>query len=83
LSSFFILLTLVIICISTIVMRYTKPELNRGFYCPLMPATPIIAILLATYIMSSYPIQIYINACMVLIILTFLYFIQRKLNTRK
>ena len=83
LSSFFILLTLIIICISIIVMRYSKPELNRGFHCPFMPTTPIIAILLATYIMSSYPIQIYINACIVLIILTFLYFIQRKLTIHK
>jgi APA family basic amino acid/polyamine antiporter len=83
LSSFFILLTLITICISTIVMRYSKPDLNRGFYCPLMPAIPIIAISLSIYILSSYPIQIYINACVVLIILTFLYFIQRKLTTHK
>ena len=83
LSSFFILLTLIVICISTIVMRYNKPELNRGFYCPLMPITPTIAILLSTYILSSYPIQIYIKAGMVLMILTFLYFIQKKLNTNK
>ena len=34
--------------------------------------TPVVAILLSIYILSSYPIQIYINACMVLIILTFL-----------
>jgi APA family basic amino acid/polyamine antiporter len=45
LSSFFILLTLIIICISTIVMRYTEPKLNRGFRCPLMPVTPAIAII--------------------------------------
>lgn len=83
LSSFFILLTLITICISAIVMRYSKPELNRGFYCPLMPVTPVVAILLSIYILSSYPIQIYINACMVLIILTFLYFIQRKLTIHK
>ena len=83
LSSFFILLTLIVICIATIVMRYNKPELNRGFYCPLMPITPTIAILLSTYILSSYPIQIYIKAGMVLMILTFLYFIQKKLNTNK
>lgn len=83
LSSFFILLTLVIICISTIVMRYSKPELKRDFYCPLIPITPMIAILLAIYIMSSYPIQIYINACIVLVILISLYFIQRSFNSRK
>jgi|APCry1669189034_1035192.scaffolds.fasta_scaffold07091_2 APA family basic amino acid/polyamine antiporter len=83
LSSFFILLTIVIICISTIVMRYTEPKLNRDFRCPLMPVTPAIAILLAIYIMSSYPLLVYLNACTVLVILTFLYFINSRFRAHK
>jgi basic amino acid/polyamine antiporter, APA family len=83
LSSFFILLTLIIICISTIVMRRTKPNLNRDFRCPLMPVTPAIAILLAIYIMSSYPLRVYLNACIVLVILTFLYFIKSRFRAHK
>jgi APA family basic amino acid/polyamine antiporter len=83
LSSFFILLTLIIICISTIVMRYTEPKLNRGFRCPLMPVTPAIAIILAIYILSSYPLQVYLNACIALVILTFLYFIKSRFRAHK
>ena len=64
-------------------MRYTEPKLNRDFRCPLMPVTPAIAILLAIYIMSSYPLLVYLNACTVLVILTFLYFINSRFRAHK
>ena len=83
LSSFFILLTLIVICIATIVMRYSHTELKRSFYCPLMPITPIIAILLASYIITSYTSYIYFTASIFFIILTLIYFFQRSCFRRK
>ena len=80
LSSFFIIITVISICLATIVMRYTKPKLIRGFYCPLMPIPPIIAIVLSLYILYSYPIQIYLNAGIILTILALLYFLKKQPN---
>ncbi len=77
LSSFFIIITVISICLATIIMRYTKSKLIRGFYCPLMPIPPIIAIILSLYIIYSYPIQIYLNAIIILIILAVIYFLKK------
>ena len=80
LSGLFILMTVISICLATIVKRYTNPKLIRGFYCPFMPITPIIAIILSLYIIYSYPIQIYLNAIIILIILVSVYFLKKQTN---
>ncbi len=42
-----------------------------------MPIPPIIAIILSLYIIYSYPIQIYLNAIIILIILAVIYFLKK------
>ena len=77
LSSFFILSTLITVCMSSIITRYKNPTLNLSFKCPFMPVTPSVAILLSLYILFSYPLQVFINAGLVIGILIILFFIQR------
>lgn len=73
LSTFFILLTIVVICFSTIYLRYKRPDLRRNFKCPFVPWVPMIAILLAGQILFSYPIITIKYAFICLIICTIYY----------
>jgi len=43
------------VCISVIVLRYTKPHLPRPFKTPFAPLVPLIGALLCFYLMSSLP----------------------------
>ena len=79
LSNFFILFILVMVCISSIYLRYTQPNVKRVFKCPFMPWTPIFAILLALQIMFSFPATTYKYACFsVSLILLFYFFYGKK-----
>ena len=55
LSTFFVLVTIIFTCFSTIYLRYKRPHLKREFKCPFVPWVPMIAILLAGYILLGYP----------------------------
>ncbi len=44
-----------IVCVSVIVLRYTKPELPRPFKAPFVPITPLLGIILCVYLMFSLP----------------------------
>ena len=85
LSTFFILLTIVIICFSTILLRYTHPNLKRSFRCPLVPWIPLLAIILTGQILFSYPfitIQ-YALICLALCTIYYLFYGKQKSNFKK
>lgn len=44
------------VCISVIVLRYTKPDLHRPFKTPLMPVVPLLGIVMCAYLMSHLPL---------------------------
>ncbi|MFQ3307185.1 MAG: APA family basic amino acid/polyamine antiporter [Candidatus Midichloriaceae bacterium] len=75
-SSFFILISLITVCISSIKFRYkNSSDVKQGFKCPFMPITPMIAILLSIFIIiSSYTLKIYIYSLLIFTILAFFYF---------
>ena len=80
LSSLFILLTLISICTASIFMKYTFSSLKRVFLCPCTPFTPLIAITIALYIVTSYPVQIYFYSFICLVTLTLFYYLNNKLK---
>lgn len=43
------------VCVSVIVLRYTKPHMPRPFKTPFSPVVPLIGALLCLYLMSSLP----------------------------
>jgi len=49
------LLAFVIVCISVMVLRYTRPKLHRPFKTPLMPFVPIMGALIALVQMIALP----------------------------
>ena len=73
LSTFFILLTIIAICFSTIYLRYRRPDIKRKFKCPFVPWVPMIAILLAGQILFSYPLITIKYALICLVICTIYY----------
>jgi basic amino acid/polyamine antiporter, APA family len=85
LSTFFILLTIMVICFSTIYLRYKRPDLKRNFKCPFVPWVPMIAILLAGQILFSYPaITIkYALICLVICTIYYLSYGKYKSNLEK
>lgn len=76
LSTFFILLTIIIICFSVIYLRYKKPRLKRKFKCPLVPWIPMIAILFSGQILFTYSIVTiqYALFCLVLCTIYYLFY---------
>ena len=85
LSTFFILLIIMVICFSTIYLRYKRPDLKRNFKCPFVPWIPMIAILLAGQILFSYPaITIkYALICLVICTIYYLSYGKYKSNLEK
>src|SRR5690606_30903715 len=49
------LLAFVIVCTGILVLRYTRPDLERPFKAPLFPLTPILGILVCAFLMISLP----------------------------
>lgn len=41
------------VCLAVLVLRYTRPELERPFRCPCVPAVPVIGVLLCLLLMFS------------------------------
>jgi APA family basic amino acid/polyamine antiporter len=49
------LFAFMIVCAGVIVLRYTRPEINRPFRVPLTPGLPAVGILLCGYLMANLP----------------------------
>jgi APA family basic amino acid/polyamine antiporter len=47
-----ILLAFIVVCVAVIVLRYTQPDLPRGFRCPGMPVVPVIGIAFSAWLIS-------------------------------
>ena len=75
LSTFFILLTIIAVCFSTIYLRYKQPNLPRSFRCPFVPWVPMVAILLAGQILLTNPPVVVFYAFICLLIATIYYFV--------
>ncbi|MFQ3307186.1 MAG: APA family basic amino acid/polyamine antiporter [Candidatus Midichloriaceae bacterium] len=73
LSTCFLLLTIIAVCISLVYLRHSQPNLQRGFRCPFVPVVPGIAILLSVQIIFSYPQSVYFYAFICLLICSLYY----------
>jgi APA family basic amino acid/polyamine antiporter len=50
------LFAFVVVCAAVLVMRYTSPNVERPFRCPLVPFVPIMGIILCLMLMFSLPV---------------------------
>jgi APA family basic amino acid/polyamine antiporter len=55
------LLAFVIVCFGVMILRYKRPNIPRPFRTPLVPAVPILGILICGYMMSSLPVDTWIR----------------------
>lgn len=55
------LFAFVLVCIGVIVLRRTRPDLQRGFRVPLVPLVPILAVLACGWLMISLAIETWIR----------------------
>lgn len=62
LANFGTLITFTIVCIGTIYLRYKKPNINREFRCPMVPAIPLLGIALLISILCGLPLEIFMYA---------------------
>ncbi len=51
----------VIVCFSVLYLRYTAPELNRPYRCPLVPVIPALGILICAGLMYSLGAQVFVQ----------------------
>ena len=82
LANFGIIGTFAIVCFAALVLRYQRPELKRGFKCPLMPFIPLAGIIIMIQIMSSLPSETYFYAFGWLGIIVVLYLVYGQFNSK-
>lgn len=64
LSAFGSLITLIVVCINLLYLRYYFPSLERSFKCPLVPFIPLVGIALFSLIMVGLPTIIFVYAAL-------------------
>jgi APA family basic amino acid/polyamine antiporter len=55
------LLAFVIVCAGVLMLRYKRPNITRPFRTPLVPAVPILGILICGYMMFGLPTDTWIR----------------------
>ncbi len=68
------LLAFVIVCLGVIVMRRTRPEVNRPFRTPFVPVVPILGVVGCLLLMLGLPLETWIRLLVWLIIGLVIYF---------
>lgn len=76
------LLAFVIVCGGVLVLRYTRPEINRPFKTPLFPLVPILGILTSLGLMSFLPGDTWIRLLVWMGIGILIYFVYGKKHSR-
>ncbi len=76
------LLAFVIVCAGIIVLRRTRPDLARPFRTPLVPAVPILGILICGYMMYALPRDTWIRLLVWMAIGLVIYFLYGKKHAR-
>jgi APA family basic amino acid/polyamine antiporter len=75
------LLAFVIVCTAVLIMRYTHPETERPFRCPLVPLVPILGIIFCLLLMFSLPGENWWRLIIWLLIGFVIYFAYGKRNS--
>ena len=71
-----------IVAIGVIVLRRTRPDLERAFRCPAVPAVPILAVLAAFYLMLNLPAATWIRFGIWMVLGLVVYFIHGRRHRR-
>lgn len=78
LSTFFVLVSIYIVCLSIIYIRLKFPKLYRQFKCPFFPWLPLIGSLSSLFILTTYSFDIILYASVCLLVAMLVYFLYKK-----
>ncbi len=81
LANFGTLVTFAIVCLGTLILRYTKPDLKRDFRCPLVPVVPMAGIIVFATILYGLPYEIFCYAAIWITFLIAVYFLYGRHNS--
>jgi APA family basic amino acid/polyamine antiporter len=76
------LFAFVIVNIGVIILRRTRPEMERGFRVPWVPVVPIIGALLCVYLMKQLTVETWARFVIWLLIGLVLYFVYGKRHSK-
>jgi APA family basic amino acid/polyamine antiporter len=68
------LFAFVVVSIGVIVLRRTRPELERAFRAPFVPALPILSVLACVYLMLNLPVETWLRFLVWMVIGVLFYF---------
>lgn len=73
-SSFGTMMTFVMVCVATLFLRYTRPDLHREFTCPFVPFVPLSGIVLFGFMIYSLPEESFTYVSLWFVLLFVVYF---------
>ncbi len=76
------LFAFVLVAIGVIVLRRTRPDLERAFRCPGVPVVPVLAVLAAFYLMLNLPAATWIRFGIWMVLGLVVYFLHGRRNSR-
>jgi basic amino acid/polyamine antiporter, APA family len=76
------LFAFVLVNIGVIILRRTRPDMERGFRVPFVPVFPIIGVLLCVYLMSKLPVATWLRFVVWLAIGLAIYFVYGRSHSR-
>lgn len=76
------LFAFVLVALGVIVLRRTRPDLQRAFRCPGVPVVPILAVLAASYLMLNLPAGTWIRFGIWMVLGLVVYFIHGRRHSR-
>lgn len=68
------LFAFLVVSIGVVVLRRTRPDLERGFRVPLVPALPILSVLACLYLMLNLPVETWLRFVIWMVIGVVVYF---------
>ena len=77
------LFAFILVNIGVIVLRRTKPDMDRPFRCPLVPVFPLIGIALCIYLMVDLPITTWVRFVVWLAVGLVIYFAYSRTHSRQ
>ncbi|GAA3217259.1 amino acid permease [Actinocorallia longicatena] len=76
------LFAFVVVAIGVIVLRRTRPDLPRSFRTPLVPLTPILAVLASVFVMLNLPVETWVRFFVWMLIGSAVYFLYGRHHSR-
>lgn len=77
------LFAFVLVSIGVIVLRRTRPDLERGFTVPLMPVVPILAVVACLWLMVNLSVETWIRFLVWMALGVVIYFVYSRRNAEK